>query len=815
MPGHPWGWVFAVAYKSRGSTTERGGQLPTSGPTLPLHRLLDEVPVGIFTADRHGRTTWVNRHWCNLAGVASSRAIDLDWLSAIHPDDRQAVHDGWEGALRTGRPSGGDYRFLHPDGKVVHVHGRADPELDEDGNVTGWIGTITDVSARIAAESLMSIQRDVLEMVVSGAPVQVTLDHLLRFVEAQEPDLLASILILDDDRRRLFPLAAPSLPASYSNEIAGTEIGPDAGSCGTAAWLGGEVIVDDITTDPRWARFKHIAAKYDLRACWSTPVFDRDGLVLGTFAMYFREPRFPTDKHRRLIRLITDLAALAITRDRDLKTLRDSEQEFRGIFDQVALGVALLDRDARYLRVNQRFAEIAGVAVEEIIGQQLGMLAQAEASDRNKDMVEALIRGEIDVHRGEHRLHRRDGSIIWTTLAATSVRDDQGNVNRVIMVVEDVTAARKLEEQLRQSQKLEAIGMLAGGVAHDFNNLLSVILGHAEMATHTIEPDHPVRADLEAITDASRHGAAVTKQLLAFARRELTPPRPTDLNQRIAEMERMLARLIRADIVLETRLGNGLWPVLIDPTQFDQALINLITNARDAIDGTGTITITTGNVPGDKPMVAVRVRDTGSGMSDDTRAKILQPFFTTKARGLGTGLGLPVVVGIIEQAGGVVQIESEPGRGSEFTLMLPRTHLDVTDTGEHGGIASIARSAPDATVMLVEDEAPLLHLQRRTLERAGFRVLVAGSGQQALDLLEEFQERIDLLLTDVVMPGMGGVELASKVTKSRPGTRVLYMSGYPADVVTARGDLPSESAYLQKPFTATELLKQVTELLGR
>lgn len=781
---------------------------------MPLHRLLDEVPVGIFTADRNGRTTWVNRHWCILGGVEPSQATGNDWLSAVHPDDRQAVIEGWEAAVRECRPSEGDYRFVHPDGRIVHVHGYANPEFDGNGEVCGWIGTLTDVTARIAAESLVSIQRDVLEMVVSGAPLQVTLDFLLRFVEAQEPELLGSILMLDEERLRIYPLAAPSLPVSYSETIAGTEIGPEAGSCGTAAWLGTEVIAEDIQTDPRWVRFKHIAAQYDLRACWSTPIFDRDGLVLGTFAMYFRVPRAPTEKHRRLIQLITDLAALAMTRDRDLRTLRDSEQEFRGIFDQVALGVAVVGRDARYLRVNQRFAEILGLRDDEIIGQQLGMLADTEAGDRTRDILEALLLGEIDVHRGEHRLCRKDGTLIWTTLAATSVRDEQGNVDRVIMVVEDVTSARKLEEQLRQSQKLEAIGMLAGGVAHDFNNLLSVILGHAEMATHTIEPDHPVRADLEAITDASRHGAAVTKQLLAFARRELTPPRPTNLNQRIAETERMLARLIRADIVLETRLGDGLWPVLIDPTQFDQALINLITNARDAIDGPGTITITTENVPGDKPMVAVRVRDTGSGMSDDTRAKILQPFFTTKSRGLGTGLGLPVVVGIIEQAGGMVQIESAPGLGSEFTLLLPRTHLEATDSHELGGPTGTALPAQDATVLVVEDEAPLLHLQRRTLERAGFRVLVAGSGQQALNLLEEFQERIDLLLTDVVMPGMGGVELASKVTQNRPGTRVLYMSGYPADVVTARGDLPTASAYLQKPFTATELLKSIGELLG-
>lgn len=790
--------------------------LPDSKESLPLKRFLEEAPVGIFGADAKGLTTWVNRHWCRLSGIDANQAMGNGWLAAIHPADRDAVLVGWQAAVRSGASSEGDYRFLHDDGRVVQVHGRADPDLAADGTIVGWIGTITDVTARVAAESLLSIQRDVLEMVVSGAPLQATLEHLLRHVESEHPDLIASILLLDDTRHHVIPLAGPSLPASFSAAINGQQIGPDAGSCGTAAYLGTEVIAEDITTDPRWVRFRELAAAHDLRACWSTPIFDRDGLVLGTFALYFREPRTPTAVHRRIIGLITDLAALAITRDRDLRTLRESEQEFRGIFDQAAFGVAVLSSNGQYLQVNQRFAEIAGVTSEAMLGGQLGQLAGPSEAAADFASLQALVRGKLDIHRGEHQFRQPDGSIRWTSITATAVKGSGDSVERVVVVVEDITASRKLEQQLRQSQKLEAIGMLAGGVAHDFNNLLSVVLGHVEMATHALPSDHPVRADLDAIADASRHGAAVTRQLLAFARRELSPPRAIDVNQRIRETERMLARLIRADITMETDLGDDLWPVLLDPTQFDQVLINLVTNARDAIDGPGTISISTANVDGPEQMVALRLRDSGSGMTDDTRLKILQPFFTTKPRGLGTGLGLPVVVGIIEQAGGKVLVESEFGEGSEFTLLLPRTTLPVSELSDNGGIVTAAQgaeSAQGATILLVEDEAPLLQLQRRTLERAGYRVLVAGSGKQALDLLESFEEVIDLLLTDVVMPGMGGPELATAVTRMWPGTRVLYMSGYPADVVTARGELPSNSAYLQKPFTASELVSQVAALL--
>lgn len=783
-------------------------------PSLPFHRLLDEAPVGIFATDAEGVTTWVNRHWCELSGLAAERALGKGWLEAIHPADRQAVASGWEAAVRSGEPSDGDYRFLHPDGRIVQVHGRANPDRDEDGRLLGWIGTITDVTARLEAEAMIAIQRDVLELVVSGAPLQSTLDLLLRFVEKRHPDMLASILLLDDSRRRVEPIAAPSLPVGFTDAIAGQEIGPDAGSCGTAAYLGMEVITSDIATDPRWARYRDLAASHDLRACWSTPVFDRDGLVLGTFALYFREPRSPGAHHRELITLITDLAALAITRARDLRILRDNEQEFRAFFDQAAFGVAVMSSEGRYLQVNHRFSEIVGVPVEQIIDKPLGLLGVPSETQENAASLRKLVQGSDDLYRGEHRIRRPDGSVRIIVATGTTVRSPDGEVRRLVVVIEDVTASRKLEQQLRQSQKLEAIGMLAGGVAHDFNNLLSIVLGHAEMASHALGPDHPVRADLDAITESAQHGAAVTRQLLAFARRELSPPKPIDLNRRIGEMERMLARLIRADITLTTDLDQDLWPVLIDPTQFDQVLINLVTNARDAIDGPGTIHISTGNQDGNERMVVVRVRDTGIGMSDETRSQILQPFFTTKARGLGTGLGLPVVVGIVEQAGGRVSVESELGTGSEVTLLFPRTELPVTDAPELGVGGVPTESGPVATILLVEDEAPLLHLQRRTLERAGFRVLAAGTGRQALDLVEHFSEPITLLLTDVVMPGMNGPELAAEITARFPEIKVLYMSGYPADVVTAQGELPATIAYLQKPFTATELVSEVNSLLG-
>ena len=788
--------------------------LPNSAPSLLLRHYAEGAPVGLFGTDESGRTTWVNRRWVELSGVAAERAVGDGWLDAVHPADRDAVETGWQAAVAAGRASAGDYRFLHPDGRVVWVSGLATPDCDDAGNCRGWIGTITDVTARIEAELLLSTQRDVLEMVVSGAPLVDTMDMLLRSVEPMRNGPFCSILLLDADRRHIRTLSAPRLPREFSQAIDGAEIGPDAGSCGTAAWLGMEVITEDIATDPRWESWRGTALKHGLRACWSTPIFDRDGTVLGTFAMYYRTPKGPTAAHRRVVASITDLAALAIIRDREFRALQEREQEFRALFEQAGVGVAILRADGEYVRVNQRFCDIAGVTPERILGTRLGQFAApAEATDNDRVFME-LVTGEASMHRAEHRLIRPDGSTVWTTATASVVRNASGAVDHVVVVIEDITASRKLEQHLRESQKIEAIGILAGGVAHDFNNLLSIVLGHAQMAHDELPDAHPVREGLSAIVEASRHGAEITRQLLAFARRELGPPEPVDINGRILAMQRMLARLVREEITLEVHLAEEVWPVLLDPTQLDQALINLVGNARDAIQGAGVIHLTTANVvEGEGEWVRITVRDNGIGMDADIARQVFEPFFTTKPRGVGTGLGLSVVVGVVDKAGGRVSVDSTPGKGSVFTMLLPRTQRMPSVAVAAEPVAAAAGPPHPMTVLVVEDEPALLRLSARTLERSGYTVLTAAGPPEALALLAGHTDPIDLMLSDVVMPTMSGPELAEQVRQLRPEIRVLFMSGYPADVVTARGALPEASDYLQKPFTSRELLERVERAL--
>ncbi len=380
----------------------------------------------------------------------------------------------------------------------------------------------------------------------------------------------------------------------------------------------------------------------------------------------------------------------------------------------------------------------------------------------------------------------------------------------------------RLSEQLQQSQKLEAIGRLAGGVAHDFNNMLGVIIGHVDLATEAVEPSSVLQDDLAAIGKAARRSADLTRQLLAFARRQTAAPEVLDLNIAVKSMLSILRRMIGEEISLVWDPHPELWNVRIDPSHVDQILTNLCVNARDAIAGVGRVRIATAHrtfaadfcaahpeyTPGE--FVELSVRDDGRGMDPETMSHLFEPFFTTKELGQGTGLGLATVYGIVRQNGGFITVKSEQGHGSTFCVFLPRNTESVPD---HVAAAP-ARSAPPAvrrTVLLVEDEEAILRLTSRMLERAGYRVLAAGSPHAAIRLAESHTEPIDLLVTDVMMPEMNGAQLAAALHEVFPALRCLYMSGYTADVITDRGVLDDGVSFLQKPFNA-ESLRAAVEL---
>jgi PAS domain S-box-containing protein len=396
-------------------------------------------------------------------------------------------------------------------------------------------------------------------------------------------------------------------------------------------------------------------------------------------------------------------------------------------------------------------------------------------------------------------------------------------ISQIVILKREQRKRRRLEEQLRQAQKMESVGRLAGGVAHDFNNMLSVILGHAEMLMDDTDPLHPHYADLLEIRRAAERSADITRQLLAFARKQAVAPRVIDLNVTIEGMLKMLRRLIGEDIRLAWSPGNGLWPVRIDPSQVDQILANLCVNARDAINGIGEVRVETGNICLDEGFCASRegfmqgeyvrlaVSDSGKGMDTETQSHIFEPFYTTKGVGEGTGLGLATVYGIVKQNDGFIEVESAPERGARLTIYLPRHETEAPDSPPE--LEALAGRRGHGTVLLVEDEPMTLQMTATMLERLGYTVLTAGRPEDALTRAGEHPGDIDLLITDVIMPGMNGRDLAQQLIGVYPGMKCLFMSGYSADVISRQGRLDRGVHFIQKPFTKKALAEEIQKAL--
>ncbi len=404
-------------------------------------------------------------------------------------------------------------------------------------------------------------------------------------------------------------------------------------------------------------------------------------------------------------------------------------------------------------------------------------------------------------------------------IVSSPILDASGEVTAAIEMVEDITEKLSLESQFQQAQKMEAVGLLAGGVAHDYNNMLSVIIGYTELAMSKVDPAQPLRSDLEQILKAAMRSADITRQLLAFARKQTVVPEALDLNRCVESMLTLLRRLIGEDIGLGWVPEVGLSPIKMDPVQVDQILANLCVNARDAIADVGNITIETGNAVFDETYCAghagfvageyvlLSVSDDGCGMDKEMAGQIFEPFFTSKKVGRGTGLGLSTVYGIVKQNNGFINVYSEPGKGTTFRIYLPRYGGPVVDTQPESAV-DIPQSRGEM-VLVVEDEPSLMRMSKTMLEKLGYRVLTAGTPGEAIGLAEEHPSEIQLLITDVVMPEMNGRELAERMQSRYPGMKILFMSGYTADVIVHRGVLDEGVNFIKKPFSMKDLAIKV------
>ncbi len=515
----------------------------------------------------------------------------------------------------------------------------------------------------------------------------------------------------------------------------------------------------------------------------------------------------------------------ALGRARQREALRRQERLLRQIIDANPSLIFVKDWDGRFVLVNEATAHVYGTTVDALVGKtdadfnpNVEEVAHFLRHDRD-----VMSSGQPKVIAEEPVTNPTTRETRWFQTIKMPLRSPEEGTATLLGVSTEITERKRLEEQLLQSQKMEAVGQLAGGVAHDFNNILTAIVGYTDLLAAELGTNVQQLEDLEEIRKAARRAAALTRQLLAFSRKQVLEPRIIDVNGVVLNLDKMLRSLISENIELKTVLADDLAAARADPNQIEQVIMNLAINARDAMPEGGTVTIETRNatlddayaaqhvsvIPGEYVMLAVT--DTGCGMDEKTQSRIFEPFFTTKPAGRGTGLGLSTVYGIVKQTGGNIWLYSEPGKGTTFKIYLPAIAALPEDIGKVAPADALPRGG--GTVLVVEDDEQLRRLTHRALASQGYTVLEADRGSTALDIARRHKGHIDLLLTDVIMPDTNGRKLAETIRAARPGLRVVYMSGYPDGAIASHGMLEPGVAYLAKPFTTDAVTRKVREVL--
>ncbi|HEV2112676.1 MAG TPA: PAS domain S-box protein, partial [Terriglobales bacterium] len=777
-------------------------------------RAVAETAASAIYVHQGQRFLFTNKASESISGYNRDDLMAMDPFLLVHPEDRDFVRQRFEARFKglPGQPERYEFRIVTKAGETRWLDFSAGM-IQFEGQ-TALLGTAFDITERKRGEQLQSALYRIAEKTSTARG----LEEFFFGIHSILSELIYArniYIALYDPRSQLL---------SFPYHVDEHDVAPAPRKLlkGLTEYVlrTGEPYLDSPERERELAAQGEMELIGSPSVAWIGVPLKSGDSTFGVLALqsYTEQEKFG-ERDIEILTFVSRSVATAIQRKKDEELLRKSEERYRSQVQSAVYGIYRSQNESRFLDVNPALVTMLGYErPEEVLALDMATQVYADPSERVRLLADH--KPEQQIAGVEVQWKGKNNKLITVRLSGRALLNEQGEAESFEMLAEDVTERRMLEEQLRQSQKMEAVGRLAGGVAHDFNNLLTVIKGYSELMLDQIQPSDPMRAEVEEVKRAADRAAALTRQLLAFSRKQVLAPKVLDMNVVVTNMEKLLRRLLGEDVELVCNLDTALGRTKADPGQTEQVVMNLAVNARDAMPGGGRLIISTANItlehsmpegPSAGPYIRLDVADTGTGMDAQTCSRIFEPFFTTKEQGKGTGLGLSTVYGIVKQSGGFIDVQSEPGKGTIFSILLPR--VDEAAAAAAPSTAPSTRRSGTETILLVEDEDGVRALARQLLQKQGYTVLDARHAGEALLVCERHSEPIHLLLTDVVLAQMSGRELAQRLLQLRPEMKVLFMSGYSGDAVAQHGIGELGEAFLQKPFNTESLITKVRETL--